>query len=197
MASFTEQTYRRRMDKAVLVYVVCMSTPWLWLSTASGPVSKVLLALLPAAAAWYLIGLMMRRVRDSDELAQRVHLVAVGVATMVVSVLSLGAGFLAAAGMLAFDGSVLIWVFPVMAASYGVAHGWAGWRYGLGVDGDAVAMRVSVMANLLVVTGLFTFRERVQAHDGRVIGALLGIVLVAVAVHVLARRQRQRRDAAP
>ena len=86
-----------------------------------------LVPLLPMFAALWLIALQIMR---SDELKQRVHLIALSVATGVVSALSLVAGFLAATHVVDFDGDVLIWVMPALCLIYGATHWIVGRRYG-------------------------------------------------------------------
>ena len=57
-------------------------------------------------------------------------MVALGLATGAVAVLSLVGGFLCAAGVLALGGDILLWVFPALCVSYGLARAWLGRRYG-------------------------------------------------------------------
>lgn len=131
MARLTPRQYQRHTLLAMSVYVGFMLLAWPTVRTADSAVIKVLLALVPVVPMLYVIGLMARRVLDSDELEQRTHLVALGTATAVVGALSLVGGFLAAAQVFKTDGSILIWVFPVMMLSYGITRWWVGRRYGM------------------------------------------------------------------
>jgi hypothetical protein len=102
-------------------------------TTASLPV-KALLALLPTLPVLYVIALMWRRIQGSDELEQRTHLLALGAAAALLSAASLIGGFLAGGGVLHLGGDVLIWVFPALMASYGVAYQRVARHYGIECD---------------------------------------------------------------
>lgn len=91
---------------------------------------RALLALLPTLPVIGVTVLMGWRVLSSDELEQRLHMDALGLAAAVVCVLSLLGGFLAAAGVARFGGDVLIWVFPVACVAYGIARWLLARRYG-------------------------------------------------------------------
>ena len=58
------------------------------------------------------------------------HLIALSVATCIVSALSLVGVFLSASHVVSFDGDILIWVFPVLCLIYGVTRWYVGRRYG-------------------------------------------------------------------
>ena len=89
-------------------------------------IAGMVLPLPVLAVLW----LMAKRVMRSDELEQRVHLLALSAATGLVCALSLVAGFLCAAGVVALDGDILLWIFPAMCLSYGASHWLLAWRYG-------------------------------------------------------------------
>jgi hypothetical protein len=131
MTRFTPRQYQRRVMLAMTLYVGFMLLAWPTVRTAPSLGVKALLALAPVVPMLYVIGLMARRILHSDELEQRTHLVALGAATVVVGSLSLVGGFLAAAGVLRTDGSILIWVFPALMISYGLTRWWVGRRYGM------------------------------------------------------------------
>lgn len=132
MARLNQKRYEQRVMLAMLVYVVVLlADAPLLRATASLPL-KALLAVAPVLPMLYVIALMWWRIRDSDELEQRAHLLALGVATALVSALSMVGGFLVAGGVLHLSGAVLIWVFPVMMAGYGVAYRQVARRYGMG-----------------------------------------------------------------
>jgi hypothetical protein len=90
---------------------------------------KVAVSLAAASPVIVVIWLMAKRVMHSDELQQRLHLTALSVATAIVCSLSLVGGFLCAAGVLTFDGDILIWVAPTLSMIYGLTHLWLGRRY--------------------------------------------------------------------
>lgn len=132
MPRLTQKHYEQRVMLAMLAYMaVLIAAGPLLRATASLPL-KALLAVAPVLPMLYVIALMWWRIRDSDELEQRTHLVALGVATALLSALSMVGGFLVAGGVLHLGGDVLIWVFPVLMAGYGVAYRQVASRYGMG-----------------------------------------------------------------
>ena len=124
MTRLTPRRYNLHVAIAVTLYVVLMALVWPLVRSMQDLSLKIVLAVLTVLPMLYVIGLMARRVRDSDELEQRTHLLALGVATAVVGGLSLVVGFLAAGQVLALDGAILIWVFPVLILAYGVTRWW-------------------------------------------------------------------------
>ena len=131
MSRMNNKQYERQVMLSMAIYmVVLFATGPLLHATSSLPL-KALLALVPVLPVLYVITLMWRRIRDSDELEQRTNLVALGVAAALVSAFSLVGGFLAAGGVLQLKGDILIWVFPVLMAGYGVAYKWVSRRYGV------------------------------------------------------------------
>jgi hypothetical protein len=133
MSRYTQTQYRRHMLVLMAIYVGLMLFAWPYVHTASLPL-RLALALAPVLPVVAVIVLMAKRVMHSDELEQRVHMVALSVATGLVGVLSLLGGFLCAAGLLAFSGDVLVWVVPLLCVAYGGMRWWLGRRYGLGAE---------------------------------------------------------------
>ena len=128
--------YYREFVPAMVAYVVIMLFGWPYVRHIDQPVLKAALALLPVIPIALVIRAMVRLVLGSDELEQRTHLVGLAVATAVVAVLSLAGGFLAAAHAVDMDGTILIWVFPVLMLTYSAGRSWANRRYG--VDGFCI-----------------------------------------------------------
>jgi len=122
--------YRRNVFVTMAIYVTLMLLEWPHVRGASSPSLKALLALAPLVPVMWVIWLMAKRVVNSDELEQRLHLIALSAATALVAIASLAGGFLSAAGVIALDGDVLIWVFPTLCMTYGRTHLWLGRRYG-------------------------------------------------------------------
>lgn len=83
--------------------------------------------MLPFAAA---LRAIIRHVRDSDEFQRRLHLEALAISSVVVSLLSTTAAFLVAAKVITLDGTVLFWVFPALAGLFGALRCWNARRYG-------------------------------------------------------------------
>jgi RsiW-degrading membrane proteinase PrsW (M82 family) len=130
MPRYTEKQYRNQVALLMGVYVAIMFLVWPHIRSASSLSWKVVVSLVAVTPVVVVIWLMAKRVMHSDELQQRLHLTALSVATGMVCSLSLVGGFLCAAGVLALDGDILIWVAPALSMIYGVTHWWLGRRYG-------------------------------------------------------------------
>jgi hypothetical protein len=122
--------YRRNVLLLMLVYVALLLLLWPLIRSTSTPALKALYALLPVLPMVGVLWQIARRVMDSDELQQRVHLMALSAATGVVSAVSLAAGFLCATHVIELDGDALIWVMPGLALVYAVTRWIVGRRYG-------------------------------------------------------------------
>jgi hypothetical protein len=130
MTRFSQKHYERQVLVTLVFYAGCMLFVWPFLRTTTNLPLKVLLALAPVVPVIYLISLLARRIRASDEFEQRTHLIALGTAAGVTGSLGIIGGFLSMAGVLKLDGSILIWVFPVIMLSYSVARRYVLRRYG-------------------------------------------------------------------
>lgn len=197
MSRITEKHYRGQLSLAMVAYMAAMLLVWPLSRTAASVPLKVLLAVVPVLPMLYVIVLMARRIAASDEFEQRVHLLALGAATALLGALSLVGGFLAAAGVLALDGSILIWVFPVTIASYGAARWWLLVRHygGSAVceEGGSLAWRLALLAGLsLMVVVVAWWRGRLDDFQaGLLCGMAPGMLFLAAAV--VWRRRRSRR----
>ena len=81
-----------------------------------------LVALLPVPPIAFALRAIVRYIRDSDEMQQRIELEAVCIATALVSLLYLAGGFLQTAKVIDLPaGAVLIWLFPLVCLTYGLA----------------------------------------------------------------------------
>ena len=176
MPRFSQKKYQQLAMLAMTLYVGFMLLAWPWVRTTASTPLKVLLALLPVVPMLYVVGLMARRIHDSDELEQRTHLVALGVATAVVGALSLVGGFLASAQVLPLDGTILIWVFPVLTISYGSTRWWVARRYGVSLTCDDESGMPMYLRFLLVavVVGALAFVLRHSLRDSG-LGVLCGM----------------------
>jgi hypothetical protein len=197
MSRFTKKQYQWRVLVAMAIYTGFMLIAWPLVRTTTSFSLKVLLALAPVVPVVYVIAQLVRRIRASDELEQRTHLIALSVATGVVSALSLAGGFLSTAGVLTLDGSILIWVFPVMAICYGLAHWWVLRGYGGDMTCDEEATVplyvrfLSAGAVVLVIAWLC----RAALDDTR-LGFLcgMGAGFIALGLALGVARWRKRRD---
>ena len=100
MSRFSSNRYNRRVMVAMALYTAFMLLVWPLIQTVHSVPLKVLLAIAPLIPMVYVIALMGQRIRDSDELQQRTHLIGLGMATGVIAVLSLLGGFLAIAKLI-------------------------------------------------------------------------------------------------
>ena len=83
---------------------------------------RALVAVLPALAIVLLMRAALRYLREIDELQRRIETEAIGIASLLVSVLYFAGGLLQQAEVIHLDaGAAMIWVFPLLCAIYGVA----------------------------------------------------------------------------
>jgi hypothetical protein len=196
MPRLKQKRYQQHLMAAMTIYVAVMLLVWPLVRTATSVPLKWLAALAPLLPMLYVMALMARRIRDSDELEQRTHLIGLGVATGIVGALSLVGGFLASAQVLTLDGSVLIWVFPLMLASYGITRSIVARRYGGdgGCDpNDSMALhwRLAIGAMLFAFVALFALLKRDAMDAGMLAGMAIGIALAALAKGIIHWRKRQ------
>lgn len=198
MLRIDNKWYERRVMLSMAIYMVVLfaANPLLH-ATRSLPL-KALLALVPVLPVLYVITLMWRRIRDSDELEQRTNLVALGVAAALVSALSLVGGFLSAGGVVRLGGEVLIWVFPVLMMGYGVAYKWVSRRYGVdsvcAEDGSPwLPWYFAVVGAAMLIYALYLWR---QSHPGSaVVLSAAALFFIAMGAWVWRRRARARQQA--
>jgi hypothetical protein len=114
----------------------------------------------------FVVRAMVRLVLGSDELEQRIHLIGLAIGATVVSTLSLVGGFLAAAHIIKLDGSILMWIWPILVVVYAAGRDWASLRYG--GDGEVMGHSGVAWYWLLLVAPLvavFVELERDQMND--------------------------------
>ena len=130
MTRVTLKQYRSQMAVLMAIYVAMMLLEWPYVRRVDSVALKVVLALGPVLPMMAVLWLIARRMITADELEQRLYLIALSVATGIVCALSLIGGFLAASHVIALDGDVLIWIFPLLSLCYGATHRWVSGRYG-------------------------------------------------------------------
>lgn len=123
-----ERRYLRTFFPAIIAYVLITLGIWPLAGQVHSGTAKALIALLPVIPMAFVVRAVVRQVLASDELQRRVQLEAILIASMSVSLLSFGAGFLQAAGLLHFKGGLML-VLPMLFAVYGVAAWWVRRRY--------------------------------------------------------------------
>ncbi|MGH8215336.1 MAG: hypothetical protein ACREPZ_06575 [Rhodanobacteraceae bacterium] len=122
MARFNTRRFKVYVMLLMAAYVALMLLVWPHVRDADDVSWKVLLAVSPTIPVAAVVWLMARRVMLADELEQRLHLIALGVATALVGTACLIAGFLAMAKVWHGDGTELFWVFPVLCLVYGLTR---------------------------------------------------------------------------
>jgi hypothetical protein len=203
MKRLTERQYQRHVSVTMLVYVAAMVLVWPLARSTPGLGLKIALAAVPALPMLYVIALMARKVAQSDEFEQRIHLVALGVASAVLAALSLLGGLLAAAGAVPLDGSILIWVFPLMTVSYSLTRWWViTRRYGGSTECEqasawSVPMRLLLMAALMGVVLLAAWwRGRLDDTGTGLLVGIGGSCLLLAAIETVRRWRRLSRERA-
>lgn len=114
--------YKREMMIAMGSYVVLLFGSIYLLKHVDGVALRALVALLPVPPIALMLRAMIRYIRDTDELQQRIELQAVSFATAFVSLLYLSGGLLQVARVIDVPaGAAMIWVFPLVCFAYGLA----------------------------------------------------------------------------
>jgi len=125
---------RRRYTRELLVgmaaYVVVLAGSLVLLRHVEPPALRAMVALLPVAPIALVLRAMVRFIRGVDELQQRIELEAVCIAAACVSLGYMTAGFLQGARVIDVPASAaMLWVFPLVCGSYGVAKAVVARRY--------------------------------------------------------------------
>lgn len=124
------QRYFREFFPGIAAYVVgVLLSAWL-LRQVDAPALRTLIALMPVPGIVFAMRALVRYIRDVDEMQQRIELEAVSIATAVVSVGYLTAGFLQAAHVINIPAvDAMIWVFPLICLVYGLMKAIVARRY--------------------------------------------------------------------
>ncbi len=124
-----EKRYLREFLPAMAAYTLVMLTVWPLVRTTDDCTLRTLIALAPVIPTLFVVRAIIRNILGADELMQRLHLEALAISAGIVAVVSLAGGFLVAAKVIELDGSILLWVFPALAATFGVVRAIAARRY--------------------------------------------------------------------
>ncbi len=196
MPRLNERRYQTRMILAASLYLAALLLLLPLAREASSIALKGFLAVVPTLPMLYVIWLMAQRVRASDELQQRTHLVALGITVAAVAACSLIGGFLATVQVWPIDGSILMWVFPLMLFCYEGAYQRIARRYGSDMvcdGGIPLHWRLAVVAAMMLVAGIFAYLRRdIFAADlatGIVVGMATALVGWALFKFVVRRRR--------
>ena len=122
--------YVRELMLPMASYIVVLfASIWLLRRVDAMPL-RLALALAPVVPIGFAVRAMVRYVRDTDEMQQRIELEAISIATAFVSLLYMTGGFLQSARLIQIPGEVaMIWVFPLVSFGYGIAKAVVSRRY--------------------------------------------------------------------
>lgn len=114
--------YLREFMPAMVGYMVTLFLSVWLLKRVDEPGLRALIALLPVPAIGLALRAIIRYIRDVDEMQQRIELEAVSFAAAFVSIVYITGGFLQLAKVIDIpSGVAMIWVFPLICLSYGLA----------------------------------------------------------------------------
>jgi dipeptide/tripeptide permease len=116
--------YLRALWPIMIGYALALSASIWWIKQgiASVPLRAVV-AVLPALAIVLLMRAALRYLREIDELQRRIETEAIGIASLLVSVLYFAGGLLQLARVIDIEAGVaMIWVFPLLCLVYGIAR---------------------------------------------------------------------------
>ena len=114
--------YYREFIPAMAAYIAVMLVWKKLLGWVDAPALRVLVALLPALLVVWIMRAFVRYVRDSDEMQRRIELESGAAAALIVSAGYMALGFLQTADLIDIPSKVaMLWVFPALCFSYGIA----------------------------------------------------------------------------
>lgn len=119
----------RMMLPAFLVYMLLMLYVWPRADHVAIPWLKAVMTVSPMLPVIFIAWAAIRFVNRCDELERRQHLEAAGIAVIVVSLVCMALGLLAAAKLIVVNGALaLLLVLPALCVVYGVGCAWSKWR---------------------------------------------------------------------
>lgn len=125
-----EQTYKRSVAPAMVLYVLIMLGLAFAGDTAWPEWARALSAMLPVLPIAWVIYAIWRYVRDSDELERRIQLEAIFATCGIVAVLTFAGGMLEVMDVVTVEGG-LFYVLPVMFLVYGASSWRCRRKYGV------------------------------------------------------------------
>lgn len=83
---------------------------------------RAVVAVLPVLSLVFLVRAALRYLREIDELQRRIETESIGIASLLVALLYFAGGLLQKAKVIDIESAAaMIWVFPLLCASYGIA----------------------------------------------------------------------------
>ena len=125
------QRYLRALWPALIGYSLALFLSLWLLRRGIDPLPlRALVAVLPVLPLALMMRAALRYLREIDELQRRIETEAIGIASLLVSVLYFAGGLLDKAKVLHFDAAMaMIWVFPLLMLCYGAAKFFVTKRY--------------------------------------------------------------------
>ena len=125
-----QRRYTRELLIGMGAYAGLLIVSLLLLRQVEAPPLRAVVALLPILPIALVLRAMVRFIREVDELQQRIELEAVCIAAALVSFGYMTAGFLQAARVIDVPASAaMLWVFPLVCGTYGLAKAVVARRY--------------------------------------------------------------------
>ncbi|MGO3128014.1 MAG: hypothetical protein ACTIJY_08075 [Luteimonas sp.] len=125
-----QRRYTRDLLIGMGAYTVLLFVSLLLLRSVEALALRALIALLPVAPIALVLRAMVHFIRGVDELQQRIEFEAVCIAAGLVAFAYMTAGFLQAARVIDVPASAaMLWVFPLMCGTYGIAKAIVARRY--------------------------------------------------------------------
>ena len=117
------QRYLRALWPALIGYSLALFLSLWLLRRGIDPLPlRALVAVLPVLPLALMMRAALRYLREIDELQRRIETEAIGIASLLVSLLFFAGGLLEKAQVFDVDaGAAMIWVFPLLCAIYGIA----------------------------------------------------------------------------
>ena len=117
------QRYLRALWPALIGYSLALFLSLWLLRRGIDPLPlRALVAVLPVLPLALMMRAALRYLREIDELQRRIETEAIGIASLLVSLLFFAGGLLQKAQVFDVDAGVaMIWVFPLLCAIYGIA----------------------------------------------------------------------------
>ena len=122
-ATAASRRYLRAIWPAMIAYALLLFASLRWIRAGLDSVPlRAAVAVLPLLPLLFFVRAALRYLREIDELQRRIETESIGIASLLVSLLYFAGGLLEKAKVLQLDaGAVMIWVFPLLCATYGIA----------------------------------------------------------------------------
>ena len=122
-ATAASRRYLRAMWPSMTAYALLLFASLRWIRSGIDSVPlRAAVAVLPLLPLLLFVRAALRYLREIDELQRRIETEAIGIASLLVSLLYFAGGLLEKARVVAIDaGAAMIWVFPTLCAVYGLA----------------------------------------------------------------------------